>query len=530
MKLNRTWAMVVAIVMALTLSLSGTLAYLSDTDSDVNVMVLGNVQIEQHEQERDGNGGLQDFSNFPVIYPAADVTGAKESITVNDYNVSIRTGSTYIDKIVTVENTGKSDAYVRTIFAFPEAGDFNTTWNSAEQWFHWNGMSDTDTTTPNGWMWGKDQSEWPGNTDNWDVVENVTISGKVYDLYVATNKNVIEPKEKTAPSLLGCYVDVRVDNEVDAMGNVNYTFTDKNGKVYNLGDISQIEILVATQAVQADGFDNAWTALDAGFGDITATNHPWMKGVEPVVAIVSSDEELNAALEDPTVSEIVLNSGNYGVIDVRVNRTLTISAAADADVKIAGVNGQTNNNNTNLTIKGVTIDNSKQTEGWFTGTAQNIKPCVGVWGGDYTFEDCVFRVTGASGAETGVMSWWTTNHGVMNFKNCTFNGDDNNARGMQIYGNYDLNVEGCTFNTAKDYSIKYVGSKGCAAVLKNNKVYNTTNFVQLGSAAYPGSNYSITFTGNDLANNINHVLVDNVENQTIIINGVEKAATAGVID
>ena len=32
MKLNRTWAMVAAIVMALTLSLSGTLAYLQDTD------------------------------------------------------------------------------------------------------------------------------------------------------------------------------------------------------------------------------------------------------------------------------------------------------------------------------------------------------------------------------------------------------------------------------------------------------------------------------------------------------------------
>ena len=32
--------------------LTGTLAYLTDTDEDVNVMTLGNVDIEQIEQQR----------------------------------------------------------------------------------------------------------------------------------------------------------------------------------------------------------------------------------------------------------------------------------------------------------------------------------------------------------------------------------------------------------------------------------------------------------------------------------------------
>ncbi len=246
------------------------------------------------------------------------------------------------------------------------------------------------------------------------------------------------------------------------------------------------------------------------------------------VTYAGSDSEINAAI-DAGRKEIVLKSGNYGVIDVTVNRNLTLSAAANADVKIAGIDGQSNNNSTNVTIKGVTIDNSLQTEGWYTGTAQKIKPCVGVWGGNYTFENCTFSVTGASGAETGVMSWWTTNKGVMNFTNCTFNGGNGSARGMQIYGNYDLNVTNCTFNTAKDYSIKYVGAEGCVATFKNNNVNATTNFVQTGSAPYAGANYKLVFEGNTLATGINHVYVDNAEGQTITINGVVKAATNGAI-
>lgn len=262
-------------------------------------------------------------------------------------------------------------------------------------------------------------------------------------------------------------------------------------------------------------------------GSTVSNNTAKNVSVKQGVAVSSADELTDAIASG--AENIVLESGNYGVIDVTVNHNLTLSAAANADVKIAGIDGQSNNNSTNVTIKGVTIDNSLQTEGWYTGTAQKIKPCVGVWGGNYTFENCTFSVTGASGAETGVMSWWTTNKGVMNFTNCTFNGGNGSASGMQIYGNYDLNVTNCTFNTAKDYSIKYVGAEGCVATFKNNNVNATTNFVQTGSAPYAGANYKLVFEGNTLATGINHVYVDNAEGQTITINGVVKAATNGAI-
>ena len=49
---NRKLLLIVSLVLALTMSLGGTLAYLQDSDVDVNVMTLGNVQIEQHEYQR----------------------------------------------------------------------------------------------------------------------------------------------------------------------------------------------------------------------------------------------------------------------------------------------------------------------------------------------------------------------------------------------------------------------------------------------------------------------------------------------
>ena len=52
MKLNRKLVLVLSLVLALALATGGILAYLSDTDADVNTMPLGNVHIKQLEYER----------------------------------------------------------------------------------------------------------------------------------------------------------------------------------------------------------------------------------------------------------------------------------------------------------------------------------------------------------------------------------------------------------------------------------------------------------------------------------------------
>jgi len=518
-----------------------TVAYLQDEDSAVNVMTLGNVYIEQHEYERATNADgsyktatidsqtsyvLQPFTQGKDLLPATeldangkpynfgaggwDATKVKMTQVDSYGSMDVFINENAQDKFVTVENTGMSDAYVRTLVAL-ELGDV-----ASADFDNVIGISSRSTETVGNFNqpWFKNEVgvvEIDGN--NYVLLEFIYHGAKLSDGSFRHENGVLPAGDTTYPSLAQVYMKAAATNE-----DVEKIDGNKNGTY---------DILVVSQAIQTAGFANAEEALDAGFGDITTTNHPWEDGVK-VPVIVTNDAELKAAI-DEGAEEIVLESGNYGVIDVTVNRNLTLSAAANADVKIAGIDGQSNNNSTNVTIKGVTIDNALQTEGWYTGTAQKIKPCVGVWGGNYTFENCTFSVTGASGAETGVMSWWTTNKGVMNFTNCTFNGGNSSARGMQIYGNYDLNVTNCTFNTAKDYSIKYVGSEGCVATFKNNNVNATTNFVQTGSAPYAGANYTLVFEGNTLATGIKHVYVDNAEGQTITIDGVVKAATDGAI-
>lgn len=521
-------ALLLTVVLTATVAISATVAYLQDEDSDVNVMTLGNVKIEQHEYQRVVNADgtyatdtvdnqtsykLEAFEQGKPLLPATELdangnpynygAGDWDSTTVRMSQVEsyggmqVFTSKNAQDKFVTVENTGKNDAYIRTLVAI-EIGSTDGSLIGTSYHGTW-AKTEIGKITIDG--------------NNYMLFEYAYEGGELSDGTWRHKNGILPAGDTSYPNLSQVYISAEATNEdmVALDGNGNGT----------------LDILVVSQAVQTAGFANAETALNAAFGDITTTNHPWADGVK-VPVIVTNDAELKAAI-DEGAEDIVLESGNYGIIDVTVNRNLTLSAAANADVKIAGIDGQSNNNSTNLTIKGVTIDNSLQTEGWYTGTAQNIKPCVGVWGGNYTFENCTFYVTGESGAETGVMSWWTTDRGVMNFTNCTFNGGNNSARGMQIYGNYDLNVTNCTFNTAKDYSIKYVGAEGCVATFKNNTVNATTNFVQTGSAPYAGANYTLVFEGNKLASGINHVYVDNAEGQTITIDGVVKAATTGAI-
>lgn len=108
---KKVLALLLVVTLTATASVGLTLAYLQDQDEAVNTMTLGNVDIEQIEQERNENDLLVDFEQdkplYPVVGDPADTTG---DVYWDNNNV--------VDKIVSVENTGKSDAYVRTVFAF----------------------------------------------------------------------------------------------------------------------------------------------------------------------------------------------------------------------------------------------------------------------------------------------------------------------------------------------------------------------------------------------------------------------------
>ncbi len=67
----------------------GTLAYFTDTDEKVNTFTVGNISIELIEQQYD-NGNLVDYVDKKLIMPGETT-----------------------DKIISVENTGNNDAWVR---------------------------------------------------------------------------------------------------------------------------------------------------------------------------------------------------------------------------------------------------------------------------------------------------------------------------------------------------------------------------------------------------------------------------------
>lgn len=196
---------------------------------------------------------------------------------------------------------------------------------------------------------------------------------RVYDIYVATNKNVIKAGETTAPSFLGFNIDREVDNEKDANGSIYYTFKDKNGDVHNLGDITKLNILVMTQAVQAEGFTDAWAALNDAFGSISKGNHPWIGGAESDTVKVSSSADLAAAFAAAATAgeEVTIKLEN----NVELNGTLNVPAGADVVLNMNGKTIKWDNNGNYSADKAVLMiapDSSLTIDGNGTFDAGNL--------------------------------------------------------------------------------------------------------------------------------------------------------------
>ena len=104
-----------------------------------------------------------------------------------------------------------------------------------------------------------------------------------------------------------------------------------------------------------------------------------------------------------------------------------------------------------------------------------------------------------------------------------------NARSMQIYGNVNLTVTGCTFNTQKDYTLKYVAKDGNVATFSNNIVNNSENFIELGSSTYREANYTANINNNTLGKDVNTHIIANSENQTVNVNGNVSVIAEGLV-
>ena len=401
-KLKKILLMGVSYVLIAALSIGGTIAYLTSEDSDVNVMTLGNVKIEQHEYERavDENGDyvvidvdgtksykLQPFTQGkPALPIVGETNNGYDSTTVRlaQLGHNTRGGMTVfpaknvIDKFVFVENTGKTDAYVRTIVAF-EAGSFTT--NS-----EWRAIADYSS-----------HMTW----DESNVHPIVNISGNNYlvaeFIYLGAGSvnhhtnGVLKPGDYTFNSLAQIYIRSIATNEtLEALdGNDNGT----------------LDVIVLSQAVQAAGFSDAKTALDAGFGEFNAENAAkWFGGdVAELPNLVGNATELQAAIDaaaagnknaivftndiegevvitQPTdvLTNIVIDGQGHkydGTIKIKGNSTTTL----DEGIVIKNINFETETPDTDF------IWSADSKNGTYWRYAHNI-----------TIENCTFTALGAA--------------------------------------------------------------------------------------------------------------------------------------
>ena len=241
--------------LAATAVIGGTLAYFTDTDEATNTFTAGGVSINLIEKEV-GPNGLQDFTQNQTLMPiVGSAQGEKD-----DFGQPV--AANYIDKIVTIENTSKSEAWVRAYFAIPSAlDDGKETYNAGLNILHFNfGNEEGETTFGKQWIWKEADGSWK--------YFETTIDGVAYNVYYADYYQPLAAGGTTEQFISGVYLDANVD--MDEQGR--YTIT-RNGQTSVIEDFDgTAECPVFAVAVQKAGFDTVDAAIDAAFG---ADFNPW---------------------------------------------------------------------------------------------------------------------------------------------------------------------------------------------------------------------------------------------------------------
>lgn len=347
MKLRNLLLTGLSFVLVAAVSIGGTLAYLTSTADDVNVMTLGNVEIKQHEYQRVTNDDgsyktdtidgqisyvLEAFEQgkalLPIVgdpnepgnspaYAGYDNTIVRMTQVDSYGSMQVFAGKNAQDKFVTVENTGKSDAYVRTLVAIENGtGDANLI-----------GIGSRCVAAEKA---ATSTAPWVSN-----YIGQIIVDGNTYGLFeyvyrgasdVSRHVNGVLPAgDTTYPSLCQVYLKHNSTNEdMEAIdGNGNGT----------------LDILVLSQAVQVDGFADAKTALDTAFGKASEKGAEWFGGMGKVQFVEA--ETGMTQLEGEAAKEILesLEAGNDLIVDEKMDLLGFDTTEVDAKGATATLNG-----------------------------------------------------------------------------------------------------------------------------------------------------------------------------------------------
>lgn len=220
--------------LALTAIGGATLAYFTDTDSQNNVFTVGNVAIDLYEDFDNDGDGMEKL--IPVTY----VDGKRQN---------------NVEKEIYVKNTGSEDAYVRIHFAIPAVLDNgDPDFDASANIVHWNMWNTEDGQ----WNWTPELGEEGAagyEEGNWNFYTTTMVEdGKevLYNVYVATYETALAYNNATPLAVWNVYMDYSVTND------------DITAIKAQIGD--NWHIRVAAEATQAQGFTDAYSALNTAFG------------------------------------------------------------------------------------------------------------------------------------------------------------------------------------------------------------------------------------------------------------------------
>lgn len=261
---------VIVVVMAVS---GATLAYLKDTDKADNVFAVGNITIELIEQQRSGEvdeSGVPTLEEFEQSKKLLPIVGSAQG---EKDKIGMPIAKNYVDKMVTIKNTGSEAAYIRAYFAIPSAlDDGYGTFNAGLNILHFNfGNKITKegkavTTYGNEWIWKQSNGKWN--------YYETTIEGIRYNVYFADYHTTVDGGETTERFVQGVYLDSTFDyvNVRDEDEESHYEAFGEEIELDEGWDWNNVKCPVFAVAVQAAGFDSADEAITEAFGQ---QYNPW---------------------------------------------------------------------------------------------------------------------------------------------------------------------------------------------------------------------------------------------------------------
>lgn len=216
----------------------GTLAYFTDTDNATNTFTTGKVDITLNETFDKDNAKLVPGKNIP--------------------------------KVINVTNNEET-AYVRLHIAFP-ADTFYYGEDGVQEYNNLVHFQQTYASMAAGeWNWCKTADGvdgaypgYPGNGTNYNTY-TTTIDNTEYRVFVVTYMTALD---KNATTKTDAMYNVYLDKYADT--NDGATYTAPAGVDYRTAamssNLNNYKIYVAAEGTQAEGFNDAYTALNTAFG------------------------------------------------------------------------------------------------------------------------------------------------------------------------------------------------------------------------------------------------------------------------